>query len=719
MTKKSDRSNPYRRRSRPKKGGDASRTNDADLASAVTLATTSLVNTPLSALSQLPLDTTHARNTQLNTQILNEYYYNYSQQNDSPNPVQHVYYDNESISALIEQEEIMREEIERKKWSAWANHAAEVERLRRMSILKKISDEEEIERKVRGKIAIDLIEKERNDRISAQFLLSLTSTHWFNEITSTYNEDYDLVCPYYKLGCRTSCRRSTVTSHLENCQYALESKPCVNENSDDGTMKPFESQEYDIVCPNSVLGCSCILRRKDLESHLQICLFRGTSVEDDLRQRDLVKQTVILECEEERSRRVQSTERHKNDVNNDGSLVILVDPPRISVHGLLRNQIHKVLSTLHSEILNSWHSRKQEHSVKQVEYEQLLQSLKSHINLLWPFTKTEIFGSFANGIHDSKSDIDLVVCFADSYLSNISIQGSIPYLHILADYLITQAAGIITIKQVLLFARVPLIKAEAKVNGSIISIDISIDGPSHSGLSTTEFSATLINHIPPLGPIILLLKEYFKKRDLCDPFTGGIPSYGVLLMTLSCICRYSNAQANHLDTEGIRKSVYTPPPLSPPKHTKHKHNKLVKPEERYYSFNSIALKRLYGINIAKSMISQIDISSLVDGKNVPYCGVLLEQVLREFGEQMQLGTHGYSCRDGGFRFVVSDNSFPHPHANDPLVIEDPVNVMNNVTRNTYKAPAVQKACQDALDKFRNFAVKSYESDISLISDMFK
>ena len=119
------------------------------------------------------------------------------------------------------------------------------------------------------------------------------------------------------------------------------------------------------------------------------------------------------------------------------------------------------------------------------------------------------------------------------------------------------------------------------------------------------------------------------------------------------------------------------------------------------------------------MISHIDISSLVDGENVPYCGIVLEQVLREFGEQMQLGTHGYSCRDGGFRFVVSDNSFPHPHANDPLVIEDPVNVMNNVTRNTYKAPAVQKACQDALDKFRNFAVKSYESDISLISDMFK
>jgi hypothetical protein len=32
----------------------------------------------------------------------------------------------------------------------------------------------------------------------------------------------------------------------------------------------------------------------------------------------------------------------------------------------------------------------------------------------------------------------------------------------------------------------------------------------------------------------------------------------------------------------------------------------------------------------------------------------------------------------------------HPHAGDPLLVEDPVNVMNNVTKNCYKAPVVQK-----------------------------
>jgi len=521
MTKKGDRSSPYRRRIRPKKEKNSSTnivfsndsvTSPAQIDPVVALprklsqVLSDSSTNPFVASPKYASAPTHSRHTQRSTKALNEYYYQYSHANDHLNPATHMYYDHERMSLLIEQEEIIREEIERKKWSAWANHAAEVERLRRMSILKKISDEEEIERKIRGKIAIDLIEKERNDRISAQFLLSLTSTHWFNEITSTYNEDYELVCPYYKLGCRATCRRSTVTSHLKQCPYALESKSYITENADGTITMPLESQEYDIVCPNSVLGCSCILRRKELESHLEICLFRGTSLEDDLRERDLVKRNVILECEEERSRRVLSTERHQNDVSEEGKGTLMVDPNRISVHGLLRNQIHNVLSLLHAEVMSLWDKRKREHLEKQSQCEHLLQSLKSRIKLLWPFTKTEIFGSFVSGTHDAKSDIDLVVCFADSYLSMINVQGSIPYLHILADYLITQASDVITIQQVLLFARVPLIKATAIVGGCTISIDISIDGPSHTGLATTELSTTLINHIPPLGPIILLLK---------------------------------------------------------------------------------------------------------------------------------------------------------------------------------------------------------------------
>ena len=71
-----------------------------------------------------------------------------------------------------------------------------------------------------------------------------------------------------------------------------------------------------------------------------------------------------------------------------------------------------------------------------------------------------------------------------------------------------------------------------------------------------------------------------------------------------------------------------------------------------------------------------------------------------FGEDLLCGKHGFSARDGGFRFdVKGGGGLPsHPQANDPLLIEDPVNVMNNVAKNCYKVAAVQQAFVEAYDK---------------------
>lgn len=42
------------------------------------------------------------------------------------------------------------------------------------------------------------------------------------------------------------------------------------------------------------------------------------------------------------------------------------------------------------------------------------------------------------------------------------------------------------------------------------------------------------------------------------------------------------------------------------------------------------------------------------------------------------------CR---FLFDVNSNT-PHPHSNDPIIIEDPINVLNNVGRSAYRFPDV-------------------------------
>ena len=122
---------------------------------------------------------------------------------------------------------------------------AELERKRRIQVLQELEAEQEIERQARRRWAINAIEQEKAERISAQFLLTLSSTNWFNETITAYHEDYELVCPYYKLGCRVSCRRGNIEKHLKRCRFALELK-------DQGL--PEIVGGYEVVCPNSILG---------------------------------------------------------------------------------------------------------------------------------------------------------------------------------------------------------------------------------------------------------------------------------------------------------------------------------------------------------------------------------------------------------------------------------------------------------------------------------
>ena len=108
------------------------------------------------------------------------------------------------------------EQEERERWGKWAIQAMEIERQRRIHVNATLEKAETVERSRRRQWALDAIEMERNDRISSQFLNSLTATNWFNETISTYSDDYELVCPYYKLGKNGSSsyyRHISLSSH--------------------------------------------------------------------------------------------------------------------------------------------------------------------------------------------------------------------------------------------------------------------------------------------------------------------------------------------------------------------------------------------------------------------------------------------------------------------------------------------------------------------------
>ena len=53
-----------------------------------------------------------------------------------------------------------------------------------------------------------------------------------------------------------------------------------------------------------------------------------------------------------------------------------------------------------------------------------------------------------------------------------------------------------------------------------------------SGIATTELARTLVETLPPLGPAVILLKEFLKSKGLNNPYTGGMSTYGILLLAL-------------------------------------------------------------------------------------------------------------------------------------------------------------------------------------------
>lgn len=66
---------------------------------------------------------------------------------------------------------------------------------------------------------------------------------------------------------------------------------------------------------------------------------------------------------------------------------------------------------------------------------------------------------------------------------------------------------------------------------------------------------------------------------------------------------------------------------------------------------------------------------------------------------------------------LSNNLPSHPKANDPIIIEDPVNVMNNVGVNTYKILAIQQAFHAAHEKLKTVAVRYNSSSSSSYNNL--
>jgi non-canonical poly(A) RNA polymerase PAPD5/7 len=82
-------------------------------------------------------------------------------------------------------------------------------------------------------------------------------------------------------------------------------------------------------------------------------------------------------------------------------------------------------------------------------------------------------------------------------------------------------------------ASTPIIKLTCTEQYNSMSIDISVKDKTHFGLKCVELVKDLISKYESLKPLTLAIKNVLKRANLNDPYTGGISSYGLILMIVS------------------------------------------------------------------------------------------------------------------------------------------------------------------------------------------
>jgi non-canonical poly(A) RNA polymerase PAPD5/7 len=82
------------------------------------------------------------------------------------------------------------------------------------------------------------------------------------------------------------------------------------------------------------------------------------------------------------------------------------------------------------------------------------------------------------------------------------------------------------------------------------NIDLTIQDGRHNGLHCVRLIKDFLREYKVLEPMVLVLKEFLKISGFNDPYTGGLSSYGLILIVVSFLQeRTMQFGANYLSSE--------------------------------------------------------------------------------------------------------------------------------------------------------------------------
>ena len=157
--------------------------------------------------------------------------------------------------------------------------------------------------------------------------------------------------------------------------------------------------------------------------------------------------------------------------------------------------------------------------------QELLKELQNTVDEINTNYKVNLYGSYCTGLCLPWSDMDTVISFTpglqeEHFLNKL-------FLKLISKPWVKSYKFIGN-------TNIPIIKlvSNDKFN---FHIDISVQDDNHFGLKTVELIKSYLNTYSVLKPIILALKTLLNNGKLNNPYTGGLSSYGLVLMVVSFI----------------------------------------------------------------------------------------------------------------------------------------------------------------------------------------
>ena len=167
---------------------------------------------------------------------------------------------------------------------------------------------------------------------------------------------------------------------------------------------------------------------------------------------------------------------------------------------------------------------------KKTIIEQIYTRISHLINENLPEFTLHIFGSYATNLSMTWSPLDLVLVPNNNNNSQINI----PLLFQRLPELFYNQAWICKTEFIEINSTLSYSILTKRELGSMI-VNISINTPQHNGIQCVELINSYIKEYTILEPIVIALKTILKNANLNDPLSGGLSSYGLILMVVSYI----------------------------------------------------------------------------------------------------------------------------------------------------------------------------------------